>query len=64
MKIDLKILNDILPIYGVLPLDQIKGVKEAIASGIMVKAPAKHEPILKGNDYDWNDAVRAYIYQK
>jgi hypothetical protein len=60
MKINLKVLQELAPHYGVAPLANVKGAAQSIkTSG--AKAPAQYEPVLTGNGYEWDENNSRYV---
>jgi len=60
MKINLEVLKQLIPIYGVGPVDKIPGVQQLLHSGGNEKAPQKYESLLTGAGYEWSDDDSAY----
>lgn len=60
MKINLKVLQKLAPIFGVEAIQSKPDVQKVIDSGNTDKAPAKYEPILTGAGYIWDDEDNAY----
>jgi predicted RNA-binding Zn-ribbon protein involved in translation (DUF1610 family) len=60
MKLNLEVLQQLYSTFEVAPITSQPAVKKAIESHAAVKAPAKYEPILVGNGYEWNDQDLAY----
>lgn len=61
MKINLKVLQDLFPTFGVEAVQSKPGVQQVADSGNTDKAPAKYEPILTGAGYEWSDEKNAYV---
>ena len=59
MKINLKVLQQLAPTYGVNPSSAVAGLAETLA--LCEKAPAKYEPIVTGAGYEWSDETNCYL---
>jgi hypothetical protein len=60
MKINLKVLQQLAPVFGVGALQSNPPVQKILNSGTSGKASANYEPILTGAGYEWSDERNAY----
>jgi len=59
MKIDPNVLQQLGKSFGVSPAGAIGNIQGVIQQ--CEKAPSKYEPVLTGNDYQWDDNANAYV---
>ena len=61
MNYNLEVVKKLMPVFGVVPIEYIRGLKKLIDSGKTGRSP-EHESILISKGYEWNEIKKSYTY--